>query len=218
MVSNQNNSLAVSYITLRQVIGALGLLLPLVCIVGGLTFAQFGVQASISAYYHTNMRDFFVGLMVCVGLFMFTYGGYELLDRIISLIVAVTALGIAFFPCYHSMEPVGIFNVGSNVANIVHSMSAITFFTLLAYNSFFLFTKTGSSIPTPEKLKRNIIYRVCGIVIVAAEVIAGLCILFMSTEMETNTKAILISETIMLLAFGVSWLTKGEAILKDKER
>lgn len=214
----KKGSLAVSYLALRQIIGLLGILLPVVCIVGGLIFAKLGVQSSISAYYHTNMRDFFVGLMVCTGLFMLTYGGYDLLDRIISLALAVTALGIAFFPCLGSTEVrVGILQFTPKVANVIHSTSAITFFVLLAFNSYFLFTKTNPEKPmTPQKLHRNVVYRVCGIVIISAAALAALFILLLNSKQEEASKVILIFESIMLLAFGVSWLTKGEAILGDK--
>ena len=45
---------------------------------------------------------------------------------------------------------------------LLQHISAIIFFGLLAYNSFFLFTKS-SGVMTDKKKKRNIIYRVCGI-------------------------------------------------------
>ena len=45
---------------------------------------------------------------------------------------------------------------------LLQHISAIIFFGLLAYNSFFLFTKS-SDVMTDKKKKRNIIYRVCGI-------------------------------------------------------
>lgn len=45
---------------------------------------------------------------------------------------------------------------------LLQHISAIIFFGLLAYNSFFLFTKS-SGVMTDKKKKRNIIYRVCDI-------------------------------------------------------
>lgn len=217
---SEKNSLAVSYIVLRQLIGLLGILLPFVCILGGLLFANNNVESSISAYYHTNMRDFFVGLLVCVGLFMSTYGGYTRIDRIISAVLAITAVGIAFFPCRFDstvFDRVGIFHVNPAVANILHLISAGTFFVLLAFNSFFLFTKTSDrNNMTIQKMQRNRIYKICGIVIFACCILDVIFVSVLSDAQIESSKIVLILEAIMLLAFGTSWLVKGEAILKDK--
>ncbi|MHC1705386.1 MAG: hypothetical protein AB9846_15880 [Tenuifilaceae bacterium] len=55
-----NNSIIISYKALRRLIGILGILLPVICIIGGFWFAKDPVQQSISLYYYTNMRDFLV--------------------------------------------------------------------------------------------------------------------------------------------------------------
>lgn len=50
-----------SYRSLKQFIGYVGMLLPIACIAGGLTAVAHTVLGSISAYYHSDMRDVFVG-------------------------------------------------------------------------------------------------------------------------------------------------------------
>ncbi len=212
-----NQNLFLSYKSLRQLIGIFGMLLSVVCVLGGLIFSGPPVQDSISFYYHTNMRDAFVGLMAIVAIFMATYRGYELIDRIVSAILSISAICIAWFPCRFSsqvLDPVGIFQINPAISNIVHSTSAIIFFSLLAFNSLFLFTKTGGD-PTIYKLKRNRVYRVCGIVIAAAILVTMVLLLTLTPEQQFSSKTILISETVMLLAFGISWLVKGEAIFAD---
>lgn len=208
---------AVSYLTLRQIIGMLGILLPTVCVAFGMWFGGLELQSSISAYYHTNVRDFFVGLLVCVGLFMSTYGGYDKIDKAVSAILSISAIGIALFPCRLSpdiWDKVSIFHINPAVSNMIHLISAATFFVTLGLNSLFLFTRTTPDKPmTPEKKKRNIIYRSCGIAILLAAVIDVLYVKFVSPD----NGAVLFFETIMLYAFGFSWLVKGQAILKDKE-
>jgi uncharacterized membrane protein YwaF len=207
---------SVSYLTLRKMIGILGILLPTVCVAFGMLFGGLELQGSISAYYHTNVRDFFVGLLVCVGLFMSTYGGYDKIDRAVSWILSISAVGIALFPC--RLDPtiwdkVSIFQLNPAVSNMIHLISAGTFFLTLAFNSFFLFTKTTPNKPmTSEKEKRNLIYRICGIVIFACCILDVIYVKFVSGD----NGAIVFFETIMLYAFGTSWLVKGETILKDK--
>ncbi len=117
-------SAVISYKNLRILIGILGMLLPAVCYFGGRLFACLPLQPSISFYYHTNVRDAFVGLLVAVAMFMVTYKGYENIDNIVSHIIGLAALGIAIFPCLFSetsVLPVGFFQIAPKTSNIVHS-------------------------------------------------------------------------------------------------
>jgi hypothetical protein len=197
------------------------MLLPFICVLGGFLFSDLPVRSSISSYYHTNMRDFFVGLLVGVSLFLLTYKGYERIDNIVTSIIGLTGLGVAIFPCLNSIvstEPVGIFQINPAISNKIHLVSAFTFFFLLAINSIFIFTLTKSKdIPkTRNKKMRNYIYIGCGIII-----LLSLLILFIRSlvgEQAENSKILLLFETIMLLAFGISWLVKGETLFKDKPK
>lgn len=96
-------------------------------------------------------------------------------------------------------------------SNNIHNIVAISFFLLLAYNSLFLFTK-GSNNPTPEKKKRNIIFRVCGIGMVAS--------FLLLIPLQHVQCGIWIVETIALSFFGISWLTKSQCyswLFKDRK-
>ena len=215
----KNRSIIISYLSLRRLIGILGMLLPFICVFGGLLFSDTPILSSISAYYHTNMRDFFVGLLVGVSLFLMTYKGYERIDNIVTGIIGFTGLGVAIFPCLKSItstETVGIFQINPVISNKIHLICAFTFFFLLAINSMFLFTLTKSNdIPkTKDKKIRNCIYISCGIIILLSLVILLIRSL-VGAEVE-NDKTLLIFETVMLLAFGISWLVKGKTLFKDR--
>ena len=98
----------------------------------------------------------------------------------------------------------------------VHFISAAVFLLILAYFSIFLFTKTGGKPITPEKKKRNLIYRICGYTIIACLVL--LAIYFAVPGLKTKFSSfspVLIFEALALWAFGFSWVVKGEFILKD---
>jgi len=215
----KNKSIIISYLSLRRLIGILGMLLPFICVFGGLVFSDLPIRSSISSYYHTNMRDFFVGLLVGVSLFLMTYKGYEKIDNIVTGIIGLAGFGIAIFPCLKSIastEPVGIFQLNPVISNSIHLICAFTFFFLLAINSIFLFTLTKSkNIPiTKDKKIRNYIYVSCGIVILLSLAVLLIRSL-VSVEVE-NDKTLLVFETIMLLAFGISWLVKGKTLFKDQ--
>ena len=206
-----------SFIRLRQLIGVLGLLLPLILIIGNSIIPEISIQRSISHYYHTNMRDFFVGLLFLIGLFLITYKGYNRLDNFISSLSGVAAMGIAIFPCLfqNPEELMGILQIRNGLTDIIHFICASLFFTLLAFNSIFLFTKCNNGDKTRHKKIRNIVYIICGLVIVISLIILALILLIGKVD-TGQTITVLVFETIMLFAFGVSWLVKGETILKDK--
>ena len=156
--------------------------------------------------------------MFVVSLFLITYKGYSRLDLIVSTITGIAGLGVAIFPCYNELviERVGIFQLYSINSNYVHLTCAVTFFILLAINSIFLFTRTSKVLVTLQKITRNKIYVVCGIVILVC-VLGLLLSYFMLTPVQRfESKIFLILESIALLAFGISWLIKGETLFTDK--
>jgi hypothetical protein len=69
---------------------------------------------------------------------------------------------------------------------------------------------------TPRKLVRNVVYRVCGWVIAACLVLAVLIDLFVGDAVKAEYRPLFWLETVAVLAFGVSWLVKGEALLGDQ--
>jgi len=216
MFRKKNKSIIMSYLALRQLIGILGMLLPLICILGGLAFADLPGQRSISFYYNTNMRDFFVGLLIAVSMFLFTYKGYEFIDNLITSIIGAAGLGIAFFPVSsvdNLSVPIGLFQINSKISDVVHLISAAIFFSLLAANSMFVFTlsKDKNIEKTRNKKIRNIIYIFCGVIILLSLLMFPL----LGNDRLSKGRMVLILETVMLAAFGLSWIVKGGTIFKD---
>ena len=218
----RNNNLTISYVKLRQLIGVLGLIFPAVCFLAGFIFANLPLQRSISIYYHSNVRDIFTGFLVCVSAFLITYKGYLPVDNIVTSLCGSSCLGVAVFPCkgqYIWPRLTGIFLMDPAVSNKLHLICAGTFFFLLAVNAFFLFTKTDKkSAMTREKKKRNIVYRICGLAIFISLAALGILYVVFSEKDEVLIKYHITFwlETIMLIAFGASWLIKGETLLKDR--
>jgi uncharacterized protein YacL len=165
------------------------------------------------------MRDVFVGLLIAVGMFLLTYKGYDSKDQKIMLVTGFSALMIPLFPCTNIYDPVstvGFMNLNPVVSNFLHLLFAGLFFVLLAYNSYFMFTRTNPlKDMTPNKIKRNKVYRVSGIVIFVCIILLVLSYILMG-EVRVQYKIVLVLEQIMLTAFGISWLVKGEAMLKDQ--
>jgi len=212
-----DESLVISYLTLRKAIGFLGISLPFTVSLGAWLIFRTGMQSSISNYYYTGTRDVLVGTLWAIGFFLFSYRGYERIDRVAGILGCVFALGTALFPTAPEIDPS---NTAKWIGYIHQGCAGLFFFTLIFF-SLFLFTKTKPhGTPTRRKLQRNLVYRVCGIAM-------AVCILlmtfytFLPEAATASLKAyhpIFWLETIAILAFGVSWIVKGEAILKDEEK
>ena len=209
-----DQSLVFSYLTLRKAIGFLGIALPFAVSLGALLIFRTGIQSSISSYYYTGTRDVLVGSLWAIGFFLLSYKGYERIDSIAGKLGCVFALGTALFPTAPDLNP----SSSATVIGYFHQGFAGLFFFTLIYYSLFLFTKTRPhGHPTRRKLQRNLVYRVCGITM-------AVCILLMTiyTFLPKSTSSSLEGfhpifwlETTAILAFGISWITKGEAILAD---
>ncbi len=219
MLTNKNLSLIISFLTLRRLIGILGMLLPLACLIGGSWLTCRPVMDSISSYYHSNMRDILEGLLIGVSIFLLTYKGYETRDSIMATLSGIAGLGIALFPCSSPFLPlsaVGIFQITPPVAGYLHYGSSALFFILLGVNSFFLFTLGDKAHWTKRKSIRNGIYRACGVIIFLSLATLLILRLTLGSDGLGATAWTLVFETVMLLSFGVSWLVKGETIFRDR--
>jgi len=202
---------AYNHLILRQTLGALGIALPALVILFGL-LGHNGPEwyYSISATYYANSGAVFCLVMGAVAFFLMTYRMYSRLDYAVNILSGVFALLIILFPCATDLYThVGTFHVPVKVSSLIHNISACIFFLLLAFNILFLFTKSVPS-PTREKLKRNRLYRVCGIGILA----------FMASQIVFTVAPFagpytIINEAGMLMCFGFAWLVKGNALLKD---
>jgi hypothetical protein len=137
-----------SYLSLRKTVGWIGILLPLVLMIGAYLFINEPIALkNISLYYHTGMRDVFVGVLCAIALFLFFYKGYDRLD-----------------------------NLAANLAGLF--------------------------------------YRVCGVVMMAS---MGAILVYMWFFEDRYPRSVFEfwAESVALVAFGVSWLTKGGTLYPD---
>lgn len=196
----------------RQLIGVLGLALPTLLVVIAWIrpndeATRWQIQDSISAYYYTSAIAAFVGLLVALALFLLTYQGYankyRWADRAAAVTAGLAALGVAFFPTAAPNDALKL-PWWTPTARVLHYACAVALFTMFAVFSLWLFRKTTpGSQPAADKERRNVFYAVCGVVIVASMVWAGIA--------GAKGGPIFAPESIALVAFAASWLVKGEA-------
>lgn len=193
---------------LRCIIGGLGMSLAWIVLGLSLIFG-YGWPDSISATYY--IPPCITPFMIILGMssvLLFCYKGYDIVDDSLNTLAAVCGLGICLFPCAATTEPfVGTFQIPTATSDFLHMISAIGFFGILSYNSLFQFTK-GIGIPTPNKLKRNIIFRVCGIGMICSFILLPLA----TCGIIRIPHIIWWIEMVALTFFGISWLTKANCL------
>lgn len=211
-----------AYLKLRSIVGYLGMALPFVVFLGAFLIDGTGILSSISSYYHTVMRNVFVGTLWAIAFFMLSYKGYERIDDTTGNWACLFTLGVALFPTTQENQPL-------DPIGIIHLAFAILMFATLIAFSLFLFTIIGTKPgdPTPKKLLRNKIYRWCGWSMVAC--MLGIVIFYILSAALSPANPIMVFlvsinpifwlEAIALFFFGISWFTKGEAlkILRDQD-
>lgn len=205
---------------LRKIIGFVGLSLPFVLLAYTLLYADCNkVLNSISAYYHTRSGHIFSAFTLVIGVILFNTIKYDD-DKWFYRIAAVLAIIIGFVPNFQDKTDDSCFiRLNTNeVLDNIHLAAAITFFSLLSYLAYFRFTKTDplESEIKLEKLKRNRIYRWCGIIMMA--IMVGLLISWrLEPHILTKFRPLFVGEAAMLIVFSYAWLIKGQQWFKDKK-
>ena len=188
---------------LRVWIGWLGMALPWIVVLLQLLNPTFKWPASISATWYTNACTPFMIILGAAGILLMCYRGYDKVDDVLNTCGGFFGLLICLFPCwgggYKAVDPVGTFLIPTQTSNVIHSIAAFVFFGILAYNSFFQFTKTSGEMTRNKKI-RNIIFRICG---------AGMLLSFGMLLLPSFSIRIWLMEAIALFFFGISWLTKA---------
>ncbi|MEV4483769.1 DUF998 domain-containing protein [Micromonospora coxensis] len=195
---------------LRLGVGVVGVALPFV-LTGGhaLVAGRPTLLDSISGAYHTAMRDVFVGSMCAIGVFLICYR-YRRVDDVLSSVAGALSIAVALLP-----TAPGSPTAAQTLVGRLHQVCAAALFLILAGFCLLLFTRTDpTGAPTPEKLIRDRVYRVCGWLIVAA-IVAAVASTFLPDAVQDAVKPVFWCETVAVLAFGAAWLVKGEAIIRD---
>lgn len=204
----------INTLKLRKILGWLGMLLPWI-VLGLCLIFGYGFPDSISAtYYLAPTITPFMIILGAAGILLICYNGYDKHDDIICTLAGLFAIGICLFSCgtkdliKHWPELnlptiVGTFQIPSWISSILHNIFAIAFFALLAYNSYFLFTKSSGQM-TDKKKKRNIIYKVCGTGMMSSFVF------IVPISILEIWGGVWVVESVALTFFGISWLTKAD--------
>ena len=237
--SKINNSLNLDYkdksglwvsngYTLRKLIGILGMSLPVLLWLYLYIVSNLDIPLeTISHYYYTRAGSIFTITVSLLAIFLIVYKGVEPIDFYISSIAGAFAFCVVLFPTSNLCRTCAVIAKRycitvipeSEFRETFHYISAGIFLLLLAYMSLFLFTKSNKPVRSRSlnKIIRNRIYRICGVIMVIAIIIIflGEFLNLISPEFYRNNQITFWMETLAVEAFGFSWLIKGETLFKD---
>ncbi len=205
-----------SYYRVRRLLGYLGFALPILLIIGAV-LTSANLEPSISDFYHTVLRDLFVGVLITMGVFLVSYQGYErkpnepFSDNLLATFAGIMAFGVALFPNETSDQVEVTFAqsmMGLKATSLAHYVCAILFLLCLAAFCFMRFAKTNN-------LSRRKTYKRCGYVIIASAVFAIAVSVVKVTKIApydsyvTDWSLVFWGETVAVWAFSYAWLIKG---------
>lgn len=220
-MGDQNKDLVVSYMTLRQMIGWIGLLMPITVRAGAWMFEGIHSTESISAYYYTGMRDVFVSTLVLVGALLVCYRTPGWYDNLMAIVAGIAAIGIGLFPMdpafaaeilrkYPEMSDAKCYIIRGALG--YHYLFVAVFFAL-SVAIVYRFRAFTPEAPTPQKRIRNRIYVVC-----CAVMLVSYVAIWALVHAEKSA-SIFWPEAAAVIAFAAAWLVKGQTfILKDAGR
>jgi hypothetical protein len=199
-----------SYLIMRVAVGALGIALPILLVLGEpLVFdGQPFPRGSLSSYYYSGVREVFVGALCAIGVFLLTYKVAERSrENRLSTYAGVAAVLVALFPTGRPGPGVGVtplqLRLSETNVERVHFGAAAVFIASLAVISFY-FSRPGPQTGNLPPSFWSKYHRICAALIVAALVLAGV-----TGITGWPDKGLLIAEAIAIWAFGASWFMKG---------
>lgn len=217
-MTEDHNEVIRNFYRIRQILGILGFCLPILLLLGGL-MGIGRAEPSISDYYHTVMRDFYVGIMFAIGIFLICYTGHRrgdhdrFSDDIVTTIAGVAALIVAIFPNGGALGTIDDLSFtqalfGKKAVEIIHYIAAVIFLGSAGHLSFFRFARTA--IPN-----RRLIYKTCALIIWGMTLVVIITSYLKLHGPATpqavvrNWKMVFWFETLGIWAFSVAWLVKG---------
>lgn len=193
----------------RKAIGLLGVALPPV-----LTLSVRPLQDSISAYYYTGARDWFVGTLWVVGVFLIFYryrlrhretaisrpsaiqSGFA--DACLGKIAGIAALIVAVVPT----APTVVLSNQPPIIGMWHGVAAFVLFLTLSLFPLLLFSQAR---------ERIALYRWSGVVMLF---LLALIVAYAFAPENirlalASLKPVLVLESLLIWTFGFVWFVKG---------
>jgi hypothetical protein len=216
-----------SYLLTRFAVGVIGILLPAGLLLGEWAFVDGPVKlrGSVSSYYHSPMRDEFVGCLCVIGVLLIMHmAGNRNAEFKVSALAGLAVVGLAMFPTNRPDLPKGAPRCGSaspappdcapfenklgetHCAYVHYACTGVFFVGLLFLAWYF-----GHGEGQIGNSRAKWLHYAC------AGVILGMLGLIVVGHFATFRigpfDPLYVAELLTIFAFGLSWIVKGWDIL-----
>ena len=204
-VTSVQKCMAYTYYNLRWGLAVLALLFPAVL---GLSHYGRPRPESISGYYHTGMRNYFVATLVALGMFLVLYRGFSRGESWILNLAGGSVILVAFLPT--SRETAATDPPDTFTAPHAHGVFALIAFGCMAIVTWFFGPRTLGLIENEESQKRyRHVYHGLAILMVVLPVICWVLA-------YQKPGGLFWVETAALYVFVGYWLTKTKEFRGSK--
>jgi len=200
-----------SFLTTRLVVGMFGVALPFSLIVGEPVMSgNWSVRDALSDYYYSGLRNWFVGSLFAIGAGLLVYMATKRSrpDGVLSFIAGVCAILVALLPTNEVGAP-------ASAVAWAHFGFAVALLILLGSICWRFGTRDGTQPNRSDRRRANWrrFHRSCAIGIWAAVAWCALTVAVRSALDIPMPYAVLVGESLAVLAFGFSWMLKGSELL-----
>ncbi len=209
-----------SHLLMRTIVGVLGILLPILLVGGDILFlnARVSARGSLSAYYHSGMRDLFVGILAIAGTALVTYKVFRDDSRgenRLTIVAGIAAVGVALFPTGVpsdlSADPTPLQEkLGEGFVSGVHLISAVAFVGLLGLISIYFGIREAKRTDRTTTTKMSPAFWATFHFTMAGVIVAAVAVIAITKGFKVwDDHSLLIGESVAVRSFGASWLAKG---------
>jgi hypothetical protein len=215
-----------SHDQLRLIVGFVAFALPLL-----VKNKSSVLLTSISASYHTEAHDIFVGSLFVIATVFFAYNGHgSIWELVISKLGALAAACAAIYPTACD-------TCSSDIKSQVHGIAAFILFASIVYFCFGPFSKAAkekmdkalkaleeakqkaeagkqkaAQKATNEARERLVVYWICGSVSAICMLIIAAANFMLPVETSRALQITYRGEYVAMWAFGIAWLVAGKII------
>jgi hypothetical protein len=202
-----DRSIKGSYFSLRITLTILGFLIPVTLVSSGV-MVGCDIQTSLSAYFHTPVRDLFVGLIFMLAAPLYLYKGFSERENNALNIAALGAVLVALFPTDFPGTAPCLIEAERAAVPTLHAIGAFALFLGAAFVAIFCAPETLHLLPPAKAARYRAAYRTLGAIMVLTPVTALAITMFAAVQ----PYFVLVVEILGMVTLASFWLIKTQEI------
>ncbi len=185
-----------TYFNLRIGMGLIAIAFPI-----GLVIGEQGVLPSISAYYYSEVRDLFVGVMIAFSVSLYLYKGFSHTENFVLNLAGIFAFCVAVFPTSGTT----VLGFAFSRAGTVHDVCAILFFVCLAYVAWF---RALDTLKLVDDALIRILYTIIYRLLALGMIVCPLLVVVLKLIFQSPATVLFAVEVAAIWIFAFYWLVK----------